>query len=223
MEYSIINQLSNVLKIAPEFVVREYWEMLLLKELSDSQISSSLIFKGGTALRLGYNSPSFSIDLDFDLTVNITLVNFKKTITNIVNKFPELTIKDLAEKFNTLIAQISIKEENLPKTFSIKIEISKRSLKKKGYFEYKLLTSPTSSQQVLINTAKLDNIKKEKEAALKQRRQARDLFDLWYIAQVKREVWVCPKHVISQAELKKELNKFLPKDYQKVIMQLLPD
>jgi predicted nucleotidyltransferase component of viral defense system len=47
--------------------VREYWEMLILKELTESLLGEKLVFIGGTALRLVYNSPRFSDDLDFYL------------------------------------------------------------------------------------------------------------------------------------------------------------
>ena len=45
--------------------MREFWEAPLLHELSQTSWSSSLVFKGGTALRLAYRSPRFSDDLDF--------------------------------------------------------------------------------------------------------------------------------------------------------------
>ncbi|MFH1427766.1 MAG: nucleotidyl transferase AbiEii/AbiGii toxin family protein [Patescibacteria group bacterium] len=221
METNILNKLSKTMQIAPEFVVREYWEMVILDELGRSNFKNQLIFKGGTSLRLGYNSPRFSEDLDFDLNKKLLFAEFEKTINKIIEKYPELSLKDLAEKYNTLLAQISIKEENLARAFSIKIEISKRYIRDKKYSSPKLLVSPMTSKQVLLNTAKLENIKKEKLNALGTRKQPRDLFDLWYIAQLKREVWQCPKHSFTELELKKELSKFLPNNYLKIIDELV--
>jgi CRISPR/Cas system-associated endoribonuclease Cas2 len=84
-----------------------------------------------------------------------------------------------------------------------------------------MLVSPASSIQVLINVATINEIKKEKTMALKTRKQPRDLFDLWFIEQLQRSVWTCPAHNFSEMELKRELRKFLPKDYYKVINSLI--
>ena len=48
-------------------IVREYAQHLFLTELYQLQGSEKLLFKGGTALRIVYNSPRFSEDLDFSL------------------------------------------------------------------------------------------------------------------------------------------------------------
>ena len=48
-------------------IVREYAQHLFLSELYQLPGSEKLLFKGGTALRIIYNSPRFSEDLDFSL------------------------------------------------------------------------------------------------------------------------------------------------------------
>ena len=48
-------------------IVREYVQHLFLTELYQLPGSEKLLFKGGTALRIIYNSPRFSEDLDFSL------------------------------------------------------------------------------------------------------------------------------------------------------------
>lgn len=67
MDVSTAQILSQKLQISLDTVVREEYEILLLKEIFESEYGSSLVFKGGTALRLVYNSPRFSEDLDFTL------------------------------------------------------------------------------------------------------------------------------------------------------------
>jgi len=47
-------------------ILREYLQYKILKILFDSKISSNISFIGGTALRIIYNLPRFSEDLDFD-------------------------------------------------------------------------------------------------------------------------------------------------------------
>ncbi len=60
MEQALAEQKSSQLKIDKTQVVREYWELIVLKGLFESPIGRFLIFKGGTALRLTYGSPRFS-------------------------------------------------------------------------------------------------------------------------------------------------------------------
>jgi len=62
---------SSELKIAPERIIREFWELIVLNELSNEEWSSALGFKGGTALRLAYGSPRFSDDLNFSLIAQL--------------------------------------------------------------------------------------------------------------------------------------------------------
>ncbi|MDO8515794.1 MAG: nucleotidyl transferase AbiEii/AbiGii toxin family protein, partial [bacterium] len=54
----------------PEYpnIVREYFQHLFLSELYKLEGSNCLLFKGGTALRIVYNSPRFSEDLDFTIS-----------------------------------------------------------------------------------------------------------------------------------------------------------
>ena len=59
------SRLAREQKIDVSMVVREEWEMKVLKVLAESEIGGKIFFKGGTALRLGYGSPRFSEDLDF--------------------------------------------------------------------------------------------------------------------------------------------------------------
>src|SRR3989344_2647819 len=48
-------------------IIREYFQHVFLSELYKLPDSQKLLFKGGTALRVIYNSPRFSEDLDFSL------------------------------------------------------------------------------------------------------------------------------------------------------------
>lgn len=220
MESNILNQLSKQMQIAPEFVVREYWEMVLLQELTESAIGEKLVFKGGTALRLAYNSPRFSVDLDFSLCSGLEMKDISLIIDKIIAKYPQIKIKDRIEKYYTYFTLLLFTEPNLAKNFSIKIEISKRDFVEKNIYEPKLLVSPVISQQILLNTYTLEQIKKEKLDAIKTRRQPRDLFDLWFINSLERGVWRVPENDYTKMELKNELNKFLPKKFYPVIEQL---
>jgi predicted nucleotidyltransferase component of viral defense system len=220
METISLNQLSLKMGISSDALIREQWEMIILSELSESVIGNDLIFKGGTLLRLAYNSPRFSVDLDFDLKKRITEKDFFQVIESLAKKYPAMKIVDKIKKYYTYFALIKINDSNLPTAFSIKIEISNRIKEKRDYYENRLLISPVSNLQVLFPVMKLEKIKKDKLLAVKTRHQARDLFDLWYISQINREPWRCPPNDYSFKELKDDLNKLLPQKLRPMIKQI---
>jgi hypothetical protein len=63
VERAFVRRLSFELKIAPEQIVREYWELTVLNACGENNWSTALNFKGGTALPLAYGSPRLSYDM----------------------------------------------------------------------------------------------------------------------------------------------------------------
>ncbi len=117
MEQSIAEQKARELGIDRTQVVREYWELILLKGFYESPQGRYLIFKGETALRLAYGSPRFSEDLDFSLTREVMRGRFFPLIQKIISPFPELTQTDLEEKHYTYLAEIKITQNYLRLSF----------------------------------------------------------------------------------------------------------
>lgn len=199
-------------------VVREEWELKLLKTIFELSIGNKIYFKGGTALRLAYGSPRFSEDLAFSVLNSIT----NKELSGLVNsikKFPEVEISDFASKHHTFLIEGKIKESFLPRRFTVKTEISKR----KTSFKHSLilLTSPISNLQVLARVEKISDIYEEKIAAYKDRRKPRDLFDLWFIASRLKKPLPSDLPRIQKRHLKQELSRFLPRGFAKVIEELV--
>lgn len=222
LEQEIFTKLSKELQVAPEFIAREAWEIIILKELFAEKWADKLIFKGGTALRLAYQSPRFSIDLDFSIMEKMDTKDFFDFIDNLANKYPEIKISDKADKFHTLLAEIKISEPFLERPFSIKIEISKRKERlKKTEWLPKILKSSAYPFEILANVATLDKIYSDKLSAAVNRRAPRDLFDLWYLSEILERPFVLPKTKLTAMEIKRELNKFLPKNYQKAVQFII--
>lgn len=220
MEQSIAEQKARELKIDKTQVVREYWEFILLKGLYDSRFGRYLIFKGGTALRLGYSSPRFSEDLDFSLTKDALKGKFSSLIKKMIAPFPELSLTDLEEKYYTYLAEIKVTQNYLSLPFRIKIEISKREMK--GYqWELKLLSSPATVIQVMGQVATLEQIYKDKLACLEGRAKPKDLFDLWYVSEKLKIPYSSKKMSIKKQEFIRDLRKYLPKDFWPAIGGLI--
>jgi len=68
------------LGLEPENVVRETFQKLILYAIAYNNLDDYYVLQGGTALRLFYNSPRYSLDLDFTLINSIkrAVIDFEK-------------------------------------------------------------------------------------------------------------------------------------------------
>lgn len=219
MDLTTAQTLSQRLQISIDQVVREEYEILLLKEIFESEYGSSLVFKGGTALRLTYNSPRFSEDLDFILIKDFDRKMFLTFLKGLENKYPGISAVEVNEKYHTIFGLARIKEDYLDRAFSIKVEVSKREgvwMKDQDYSN-KIIRSEVAPLTVLAQVASLERILQEKKDAMKNRKAPRDLFDFWYINQLlKREVK--PKFTgYDKAHAKAELHRLLSRTYWRVV------
>jgi len=215
MERNLAEKLSKELSIDITQIVREYYEILVLRGISKFPESGSLVFKGGTALRLVYNSPRFSEDLDFSLTEDILKGSFENIIQKTISPFPEMEITDLAEKRYTYLAEIKISRDYLAFPFRIKIEISKRTQENYN-FELKMIKSPCSIYSVLFQVATPKQLYKDKQLCIKNRKEPKDFFDLWFLSELLGRKYE-PKTKIDRKTLKRDLRKFLPAEFHKII------
>lgn len=214
MNLLLAKELSKKLQISVDRVVQEEYELVLLKEIFDSSLGKRLVFKGGTALRLAYGSPRFSEDLDFSLLETISEKEFCGLMQRIGRLLETLKLVECRKKYYTLFALFKVTEDFLAQPFSIKIEVARR--KKIRNYELKLLTSQVSNLQVLAKVMALDDILADKLNAAKGREKSRDLFDLWYIGELKKTPIKIPKGP-SLPQLRAELHKYLPKRHWQVV------
>ncbi len=222
MDAKTLHDNINSLGISRDQILREEAEMEILSELAKSKLGAKLVFYGGTAIRLAYNSPRFSEDLDLLVIKKTEFFEFKSFAQGLAKKYDNWTLKDIKDKRQTMFALINVNDEKLKHPFSIKIEVHKPSQKIKIETELSLIKSPLSIAEPLLLTPTLKELKRMKEAALIGRKKSRDIFDLWYIARSLREdftlPWKLPKY--TEREFRNELQVFLPKKYHHVISQL---
>ncbi|TRZ53786.1 hypothetical protein D4S03_01210 [bacterium] len=83
-----IKEFSKLLKINESVVIREYIQILFLKELYDEKYSQNIFFKGGTAIRLILGGTRFSEDLDFTVAGNTE--DFDGFVVNFFKKLEKL-------------------------------------------------------------------------------------------------------------------------------------
>jgi len=221
MEQVLAEQKARELRIDVTQVVREFWELILLKGLFDSPYGRDLIFKGGTALRLAHGSPRFSEDLDFSLIHDHLKGQFRGSVRKIIAPFPELAFTDLEEKRYTYLAEIKVTQEYLPLPFRVKVEISRREIKDYQW-KLQLVSSPVSTVQVLAQVGVLEQIYQDKISCLKDRAKPKDLFDLWYTSQKLKISYTPPPTTLKKKDLIRDLRKYLPKDFWPAVEELIP-
>lgn len=202
-------------------IVREEYEMILLNRIFESDFGSSLVFRGGTALRLAYKSPRYSDDLDFTQFINIKESDFKQWCKETEKAVLNLKLSEVLRKYYTLYAQFKITDPALEKSISIKIEISRRKGKWVKEKDYTLLTlsSEITPITVFAQVATLEQIKKEKLLISPPR--IRDIFDLWFINQRLNKPAAMDFSGFTTREIKQDLHKLLPKKQFKLIKNWL--
>lgn len=220
MDQYQLSILSEKLKIAPEHIIREFYEIVLLQTFSESNLTKDMIFYGGTALRLAYNGPRFSEDLDFLMIRPISSERLKKALQIPCRLHPELLLREVQDKRYTLFAIIQIKHPFLKHHRHIKIEISKQ---KNGIqAEYRLLHSECSHLTPLIQVITLPSLETLKIQAIKEREEPRDWLDLWVISNfLRKPLEIRRPFPFVPSEFKREMRRFLPRDKWPLIDQII--
>jgi len=220
MEQQIIEKTAKNRGISPDAVVREYYEYLLLKELYESPVGGSIVFKGGTALRMFYGLPRYSDDLDFTMDKPFSFGAFSKAVKQCVKKFGNMSISDLWEKRKTFLCEISVTEAWMKMPFSVKIEVSRRAPGAKRDFGLKLAVSEDFKTEVFGRVYSLDALFEDKKAALSGRDEPKDYFDLWYICQLKKIPFE-PGKKPDKKRYRQVLGKYVPRRYLKILDEIL--
>ncbi len=221
MDAVLAQQLARRLQISLEQVVREEYELLILRGLLESALGNRLIFRGGTALRLAYGSPRFSDDLDFSALAPIPAREFRQIAQACAGTLSSVTLVEALGKRFTLFAMYRAKEPYLAQSFSIKVEISTRpqTWSRGADYALRLLTSEVTNITVLAQVATLERLWQDKHIAFTNRREPRDLYDLWFIAQKLKRAFEPDLTGVNRKTLKSELRKYLPHHHWGVIDQ----
>ena len=219
----IIKKITDKYQTTELNVRREYFQHLFLSYFYAQPETDKIYFKGGTALRLIYNSPRFSEDLDF----SSSLKDIKKiehavvtALSEIEREGSEVGIDEAKETTGGYLAAVNFK--NNSHTTIIQLEISFREGKKKG--EVATIASDFIPPYTLVQLSQSMLIA-EKIKALLDRKKPRDFYDLYFILRAGL-LSAEEKSILSEAleALKKvdiqfdqELKIFLPKSHWPVI------
>jgi predicted nucleotidyltransferase component of viral defense system len=222
MEKSELDILVKNLGISQDQIIREEAELVILNALANDILGEKVVFYGGTALRLAYNSPRFSEDIDLLRVKQCPFSKFEDFVISLEKKNENWKLVDTKEKRHTFFALFLIQSPWLKHNFSIKIEMHIPHKKTSLDSRLALIKSPSSVLEPLILVPTIEELKRLKEIALLKRKKSRDLFDLWYISQSLRIPFVLPEKLpnFSKREFENELKVFLPRKYYPIIDQI---
>jgi len=113
----IINQTSTKIGIIPTAIEKDFWVMIALKAIFETEYGDHMVFKGGTSLSKGWNLiDRFSEDID--LGIDRKYLNFGGDLTRSgVTKLRKDAAKFVAEKFVPVLKDKLI--QNGTKEFSL--------------------------------------------------------------------------------------------------------
>ena len=177
-----------------KYILMEYFQYKILNILFNLKYSGKIIFIGGTALRIIYNTKRFSEDLDFD-NFNLSLKEFSGAAYDVKKKL-ELEGYDLnietTNKKNTFHYIIKIPRllhdfnvtPHINQNLTIKVDIQPHDFKYKP--EEKILNKFGVFTQ--INIAPKDILLSQKIAALLGRKspKGRDFYDVVFLFGITR-------------------------------------
>ena len=216
-----IRELADRYQTTTDNVVREYFQHLFLSHLYGQKDAGRLLFKGGTALRIIWQSPRFSEDLDFTGTdTNIRAIEsiLEKTLVAVEGEGIRVKI-DEAEKTSGGYFSI-LQFEGEGNRGEVQLEVSLRAAgKAKG--DTALIPSAFLPPFTLIHLEEKILVN-EKLGALLSRAKPRDFYDLYFILRSRlafNEVFQKDKTLKgklleamnkTKLDAKSELKRFLP-------------
>ncbi|MDA2935963.1 nucleotidyl transferase AbiEii/AbiGii toxin family protein [Patescibacteria group bacterium AH-259-L05] len=200
-------------------IAREYVQNCFLSEFYKLKNSDRLLFKGGTALRLIYQSPRYSRDIDFTGINNIRYREIEdllmETLANLNAWGFELEIIEAKKTTGGYLSKINFSFSDFSLILVIEISFRIRKQKSRGTVSrVKNEYIPHYDVYQVPQSKLIDG----KLSALLARAKARDWYDLYFLLRAN----------ILEAKHKKLLPGFLEKlkrsqtDFRKGIKEFLP-
>jgi predicted nucleotidyltransferase component of viral defense system len=214
-------------------IVREYVQHLFLTELYQLPGSEKLLFKGGTALRIVYNSPRFSEDLDFSLfgvksgEVKLFVENlFLNVLSKIESTGTHIEISNKSDATSGGYFGLATIHTAGFAPISIEINVSSRE-RKDIQGEVDSITNNFVPTYTLYHLSQEEIVNEKIFGALRERKKPRDYYDLYFImrkgmlsADQKRRLGEITAEIIDgsrQIDFRGELGAFLPANQQAIV------
>ena len=186
------------------FEKHEIFEIEVLEKLKNERLIDPLVFGGGSMLRLCHELKRYSVDLDFWRIKSVPADALFDKFEHVLKQKYDVT--DAQIKHFTLLFEI--RSAHFPKRLKIKI----RKEIKDWDFQEKIAYSRFSTKQVVLKAHTLEQMMKNKIAALMERGEIRDGFDIEFLL---RQGVALPE--LTENEISKLMNRmdgFKAKDFK---------
>lgn len=205
-------------------IAREYVQHLFLSLLYQEKNSDRILFKGGTALRIVFQSPRFSEDLDFS-GFGIDIGMIETLLVSVMDKIyktgVDVEISESKKTSGGYIGALVLDFSGYQTRILVEISLRKRKAVKGEPVLVAGEFLPPYTIAMLPRTVLVD----EKLAAVLSRAKPRDYYDLYFllrkglIAVEQRRYLRSVKIRLQQEKIsvEKELRDFLPLDQQKIM------
>jgi predicted nucleotidyltransferase component of viral defense system len=196
-----------------DLIEQERFEMEVPDRLNSGKFLRSLVFEGGTMLRLCHGLDRFSVDLDFYMkNPGESRVLFSALSSYLSESY---ALRDAADKHFTILFEL--RAPHYPR--SLKIEIRKEA--KSFKTEQAIAFSPHSTRQVLLNVVSLQDMMNSKLKSFLSRREIRDVYDMEFLYKMGIKI-VGDRKALET--LLRRINSLAPKEYSVKLGSLLtPD
>jgi len=239
---SDLNQYASKSKMDRFTVLREYLQIVFLNTFFRLSKGSSIVFKGGTSLRLMYGSLRYSEDLDFNTTLEKGDLQklLEQTLIESGKYLPGLSYKEL-KTIKGYSGKIHFVSEVAPMPLTVKLDFSMREKTIEKYESTISTEFPIKTHSLVVTMTEAE-ILAEKIRTVFQREKGRDIYDIWFLLNKKTplnsrlvntkfklinkkfSLDEVRKHILgfNKNVLEKDLFKFLPFD-QRTIVKNLPE
>lgn len=212
-----VKRLATKLQTTELNIAREFVQHQFLRYFYQQPKATKVYFKGGTALRIVYQSPRFSEDLDFDSKLNLSELEtmIESTLLELRRDGIE---SEIVESKQTSGGYLGIIRLDGMKT---SLEISNRKVSRG---EFQMIVSEFTAPYTLF-TLERAKLVDEKIEALLSRQKPRDFYDLYFMLRAnmldreqKHKLGAVRKLVTnSKINFSRELKIFLPKSYWPIV------
>lgn len=223
IDVAFLEKIAGKSQTAMDNIFREYIQHLFLNYFYQQEDAKTVLFKGGTALRIVFNSPRYSEDLDFS-GFGIDCKRVEDLWAEVFWMLDKEGLKvDIVESKPTSGGCLGIFKAGFKKLITeVHLEVSLRS-EEKVVGETITVTGPyLPSFTVFILPEK--RLIQEKYNAVLTRSKPRDFFDLYFILRaglalpsMKKEEILQVIERLEPVDIEQDLKRFLPKSMKPIL------
>ena len=223
MQWNEILKESQFTGLTSSQIFQEQMQKAVLTSMSRQNVFRNLVFQGGTALRLFYNNPRFSEDLDFALIQGVETFDIERALSNsasfISSFFPFLQqVKGRMQKQDDLLQRYVLTTQSNVAEQRIRLHVELAMIPS-YHHELRILSFPPLQPVVRVETR--EEILADKLLALGARSylKGRDLWDIYFLTK-EHELSVDWELVWMKAHDYQEKTQQVKKGLQKLVTTL---